>query len=256
MKVELSGVLTETNLALTLSGDQGQVIFQTTGTIPNAGVVLLYDQGQLQAVMPESAPLAPNQVCVQLLAGGAIEVAAVQAYWQWQLTGLGDERPLSATLLAYLETIRTLLQQLGLRADLRIVASEQPLVGKPTGAKGGKARHRWSKDVAALTFKVDHDGAKATVIWRKRDEMVIVKGAVMKAEVPLNRNGDLGFSARFAQQLRQEHQDQFQDFVTTSDIVLKSVNEVGLFLYFAGTNSWLVLKDADGKTIHDWTVVQ
>jgi hypothetical protein len=43
--------------------------------------------------------------------------------------------------------------------------------------------------------------------------------------------------------------------VTTEDVVLKSVNEVGHFLYYAGTNSWLVLKDKDGKTIDEWTVV-
>jgi hypothetical protein len=45
-------------------------------------------------------------------------------------------------------------------------------------------------------------------------------------------------------------------FITTEEITLKSVNEVGLFLYFGGTNSWLQLQDPDGKTIHDWTVVQ
>ncbi|MFC6316228.1 hypothetical protein ACFQHW_11690 [Lapidilactobacillus achengensis] len=256
MKSELTGVLTATNLVLTLDADQGQVIFQASGSLPTTGVVLLYRHGQLQAVMPAVAPLAPGEVSVQLLPGAAIEVAELQAYWQWQLTGVGDERPLSATLLAYLEMVQTLLQQLGLRTDLRVVTTVQLAAAQPTPHPGGKARHRWSKDVAALTFKVDHDGAKATVIWRKRNEMVIAKGAVMKAEAPLNRNGELGFSARFAQQLRQEHQDQFQDFVTTTDIVLKSVNEVGLFLYFAGTNSWLVLKDAQGKTIHDWTVVQ
>ena len=49
---------------------------------------------------------------------------------------------------------------------------------------------------------------------------------------------------------------QFKDFVTTEDIVLKSVNEVGLFLYFAGTNSWLELVDENGKTLNEWTVVE
>lgn len=48
----------------------------------------------------------------------------------------------------------------------------------------------------------------------------------------------------------------FKDFVTTEDIVLKSVNEVGLFLYFAGTNSWLELVDENGKTLNEWTVVE
>jgi hypothetical protein len=56
--------------------------------------------------------------------------------------------------------------------------------------------------------------------------------------------------------LRSEHADDIQDFVTTRDIVLKSVNEVGLFLYFGGINSWLVLKDEAGKSINDWTIVK
>ncbi|WP_301452404.1 hypothetical protein [Bifidobacterium mongoliense] len=37
--------------------------------------------------------------------------------------------------------------------------------------------------------------------------------------------------------------------------MLRSVNEVGLFLYYGRTNGWLVLRDGDGRTIHDWTVV-
>ncbi|WP_054700207.1 hypothetical protein [Secundilactobacillus odoratitofui] len=78
----------------------------------------------------------------------------------------------------------------------------------------------------------------------------------MKAEPTLNADGSLGFSARFAQQLRAEHQTAFNNnFVTTEDIVLKSTNEVGLFLYFAGTNSWLQFKDADGKTLDEWAAV-
>ncbi|MFD1900942.1 hypothetical protein GQR36_14845 [Enterococcus termitis] len=47
-----------------------------------------------------------------------------------------------------------------------------------------------------------------------------------------------------------------KNYVTTDDIILKSVNEVGLFLYFGGTNSWLELTDKDGKTINEWTVVE
>ena len=88
--------------------------------------------------------------------------------------------------------------------------------------------------------------------------MRVLAGAKMLAEAPLNADGSLGFSARFAKQLRAEHADALdpKTATTTKDIVLKSVNEVGLFLYFGGTNSWLVLKDPDGKTIHDWTVVQ
>ncbi|OJG34366.1 hypothetical protein [Enterococcus cecorum] len=56
--------------------------------------------------------------------------------------------------------------------------------------------------------------------------------------------------------MRQEQADKIKDNVTTEDIILKSVNEVGHFLYFAGTNSWLVLKDENGKTIDEYSVVK
>lgn len=78
----------------------------------------------------------------------------------------------------------------------------------------------------------------------------------MKPKPELNKDGSLGFSAKFAEKLRSEHTDSFDNFVTTKDIILKSVNEVGLFLYFGGTNSWLVLKDDNGKSINEWTVVK
>jgi len=42
----------------------------------------------------------------------------------------------------------------------------------------------------------------------------------------------------------------------TADVKLRSVNEVGTFLYFAGTNSWLQLKSPEGKTLNELTVVK
>ena len=86
--------------------------------------------------------------------------------------------------------------------------------------------------------------------------MLIKAGATMMPEAPLNKDGSVGFSARFGEKLRDERKGQFKDFVTTEDIILKSVNEVGLFLYFAGTNSWLELVDKNGKTLNEWTVVE
>lgn len=120
-----------------------------------------------------------------------------------------------------------------------------------------KARHRWSKAIATIPFTTQFNGTQATVYWRKRNELVILAGAHMQPTAPLNADGTIGFSARFANQLREEHHAAIDDqFITTEEITLKSVNEVGLFLYFGGTNSWLQLQDPDGKTIHDWTVVQ
>lgn len=122
---------------------------------------------------------------------------------------------------------------------------------KPT-----KAQHRWSKEVSQIEFYVDTRESKATVIWQKRNEMLLKAGATMMKEAPLNKDGSVGLSAKMGNALREEHKDAFKNFVTTKDIVLKSVNEIGLFLYFAGTNSWLELVDKDGKTIDEWTVVK
>ena len=75
--------------------------------------------------------------------------------------------------------------------------------------------------------------------------------------MPLNQDGAVGFSQKFALTLRQEHADDIgSDFVTTADIHLKSVNEVGHLLYFAGTNSWLILKDQAGQTLSSHAIVK
>ncbi|MGF2384722.1 hypothetical protein [Lentilactobacillus otakiensis] len=150
-----------------------------------------------------------------------------------------------ATIEKFRDMILTVLNGLGFRS---LTIPKKKFKGKP--------RHKFTKQVSQIPFHVDHDGAKATVYWQKRNEMLIKAGAVMKPQPDLNKDGSVGFSAKFALKLRSEHTDSFQNFVTTKDIVLKSVNEVGLFLYFAGTNSWLVLKDDDGKSIDEWTVVK
>ncbi|MCD1025235.1 hypothetical protein [Enterococcus sp. SMC-9] len=122
--------------------------------------------------------------------------------------------------------------------------------------KPAKAQHRWNKKVSDITFHINHEGATGEAIWRKRNELVLLKGAKLKAEAPLNKDGSVGFAVRFTNQLRDENADKVKDFTTIADIVFKSVNELGNFLYFAGTNSWLVLKDDKGNTIDSYTVVK
>ncbi|WP_251867829.1 hypothetical protein [Enterococcus malodoratus] len=123
-------------------------------------------------------------------------------------------------------------------------------------AKPAKAQHRWNKQVSEIPFYIDYNDSKGEVIWQKRNEMVLKAGAKLKQEMPLNKDGSIGFSARLTEKLRADHADKISDFTTTEDIVLKSVNEIGIFLYYAGTNGWLVLKDKDGKTIDEYTVVK
>ena len=123
-------------------------------------------------------------------------------------------------------------------------------------SKPAKARHKWTKEVSEKEFFIDTRSSKATVMWIKRNQMLIKKGATMMKEAPLNKDGSVGFSAKTGDKIRSENLDKFKNFVTTEDIILKSVNEVGLFLYFAGTNSWLEMIDKDGKTLNELTVVE
>lgn len=152
-----------------------------------------------------------------------------------------------ATVTNYKETVTFILERFGYSLF------KKP---SPKKARPAKARHKWTKEVSQIPFYIDTRQSKATVFWQKRNEMLIKAGATMMPEAPLNKDGSVGFSARFGEKLRDERKGQFKDFVTTEDIVLKSVNEVGLFLYFAGTNSWLELVDENGKTLNEWTVVE
>lgn len=129
------------------------------------------------------------------------------------------------------------------------------LNGAPKKEKLGKVQHRWKKAISEIEFTVDAFDSQATVIWQKRNELLIKKGAILKQEVPLKKDGTVGLDGRFGKTLREEQQLGGNQFVTKEDIILKSVNEVGLFLYYGGTNSWLVLKDQEGKSLDEWTRV-
>lgn len=154
-------------------------------------------------------------------------------------------------LTAYLNKLTPYLDHLGYQFK---AVQETPAA---PAKSSGKAQYRFTKAIAEIPFYVDYDGAKAEVQWLKRNDMVIKKGAVLKQDMPLNQDGSVGFSQKFALTLRQEHADAIgSDFVTTADIHLKSVNEVGHLLYFAGTNSWLILKDQAGQTLSSHAIVK
>ena len=154
-------------------------------------------------------------------------------------------------LTAYLNKLTPYLDLLGYQFK---AVQETPAA---PAKSSGKAQYRFTKAIAEIPFYVDYDGAKAEVQWLKRNDMVIKKGAVLKQDMPLNQDGSVGFSQKFALTLRQEQADAIgSDFVTTADIHLKSVNEVGHLLYFAGTNSWLILKDQAGQTLSSHAIVK
>jgi len=129
---------------------------------------------------------------------------------------------------------------------LKIVETRRP---------AAKPRHKYSATLAKVPFQVDYKGSKATVYWKKRNEFVVKKGASLLHDAPLTKAGIIGFAGKFGLRLREEHESQIKDDVLTEDISLRSVNEVGTFLYFAGTNSWLHLKSPEGKTLNELTIV-
>lgn len=236
---------------LTVTGDFGTVIVAAS---PVAGATTLYDNaGTLVAL--GVTPTGSYTRTINLLPASTTEATYLTRY----LAGL----------------IQTSKRKVAVPAELKRVPSNY---AKPTAAvwtamtplmtllgidltapakpAGGKPRHSWRKTIATVPFTTTYQGTQATVYWVSRSAMVIKAGAQLKAEAPLNADGTLGFSARFAQQLRSEHADAIDaNWRLTTDVTLKSVNEVGLFLYFGGTNSWLHLFDPAGHTLHELTVV-
>ncbi|MCJ1976652.1 hypothetical protein [Pseudolactococcus paracarnosus] len=175
------------------------------------------------------------------------------AYVTTYLLGKNLPTNQSKIIKAYLKQISPFLDRLGY--TFTSLADDPQNASKPKAT--AKAQHRFSKTLVDSPFYVDYDGAKAEIFWMKRQELVIKKGASLKQEIPLNKDGSVGFSQKFALTLRQEHADAIgSDFKTTADIHLKSVNEVGHLLFFAGTNAWLILKDKTGKTLDSHTIVK
>ncbi len=173
-------------------------------------------------------------------------------YFKKYLTGQKVPSHQTKVLTAYLDHLAPYLDLLG----YQFKPAQATTSAAPTKISA-KAQYRFTKALADIPFYVDYEGAKAEVYWLKRNDMVIKKGAVLKQDMPLNQDGSLGFSQKFALTLRQEHADAIgSDFVTTADIHLKSVNEVGHLLYFAGTNSWLILKDQAGQTLSSHAIVK
>jgi len=248
----------ETECIGVLPGEYGTVTFLHSlpdQQVPTGAIALFIKQGQLVAISDQSIEnydrvllLQPTWEMEQAYFLRYLQNYSQEQQWlpKTEMQSVPDQ--FENIIAPYVKEIVLLLHWSGYNFQ------EQ---AKAPAKKGGKAAHRWSKAVSTIPFYTEYDGTKATVYWQKRNELVIKKGAIMRQETPLNKDGSVGFAAKFALTLRQEQADKYDtNFVTKEDVVLKSVNEVGHFLYFAGTNSWLQLKDSDGKTIDEWTVVK
>ncbi|EHO49876.1 hypothetical protein [Lentilactobacillus kisonensis] len=234
--MDLKVKILKTKTEITLPVNKGSLII-TKGknqSIPTNGIALYLNDGKLAGIQTP-----PTKVQRTILIMPAWDLESDYLFRSFaeaaSENGLnlkqGSDVKIPGSQLKVVQDFRELIMAIlgGLGFDL---------FGTPKKKFKGKPRHRWTKAVSQIAFKVDHDGSHATVYWQKRNEMLIKAGAVMKPQPELNKDGSLGFSARFAEQLRSEHTDAVENSVTTKDIVLKSVNEVGLFLYFGGTNSW------------------
>ena len=116
--------------------------------------------------------------------------------------------------------------------------------------------HKWSKELSEVEFTFTDRGSEGKVFWQKRKELLLKAGAKLTPDPQLNKDGSLNFSAKVGKTLRADHEDKINNGVTTEDIIFPSPNELGIFLRFGGDNTWLSLKDKNGKTLHDRSVVE
>jgi len=119
-----------------------------------------------------------------------------------------------------------------------------------------KDQHRWRKELSEIEFTFTDWGSEGKVFWKSRKELLLKAGAKLTPDPQLNKDGTLNFSAKFGKTLRADHADKIKDNVTTEDLIFPSPNEIGIFLRYGGENTWLSLKDKDGKTLHEWSVVE
>lgn len=148
--------------------------------------------------------------------------------------------------------IITEIEAISDKAVLEKTSELRALIDAPSKSKM-KVQHAFNKKLAEIPFFIDYQGVKATVFWQKRNELRILKGANLKQEFILTAKGEKTFSDKFGETLRNENRESIEDFVLIKDVVLKSVNEVGTFLYFGGTNSWQILMNQNGETLDELT---
>ena len=117
-----------------------------------------------------------------------------------------------------------------------------------------KDKHKWSAELSDIEFTFTDRESFGKVVWQRRKELLLKSGAKLMPDPQLNKDGSLNFSAKVAKTLRADHADKIVDGVTTEDIIFPSPNELGIFLRFGGENTWLSLKDENGKTLHEWSV--
>ncbi|MBS7576433.1 MULTISPECIES: hypothetical protein [unclassified Enterococcus] len=149
------------------------------------------------------------------------------------------------------EELLKIIEEIEAIADDQILVKLERLKTLINKVPKGKAVHRFNKRFSEMPLYIDYQGVKATVFWEKNHQIRILKGANLKKDFILTAKGEKSFSDKFGETLRIENQQAIQDYILIEDVILKSVNEVGLFLYFGGVNSWEVLMNEQGETLDE-----
>lgn len=126
-------------------------------------------------------------------------------------------------------------------------------VNENTKVHSEKARHKWTKEISQIKFTAKSKGGEGIAIWKSRNELVLLSGAKLVNDPQLNKDGTKNFSAQLAEKVRSDHSDKIVNNITTEDIVFPSPNILGIFLFFGGQNTWLELKDENGKSLDEWS---
>ncbi|WP_412989296.1 hypothetical protein ACLJJ6_09965 [Pediococcus siamensis] len=245
MALKLTVLMDEQQTQVTLPNDQGTITFtKAAGSVPEHGVQLFVKSSQLVSV-DQVVSDADEVVTIEL--PWSVETAFVARAFQNKLANTETPIPTNqeTAIEPTLATLIAILTRFGIHLS--------PV--KPAKKRPAKARHRFNKALVSHPFKVNRHGSSATVYWTASKEMTVKAGAKLTGEQIMNKDGSMRYGTKYGEKLRADNADAIENLTTTKDIKLRSVNEVGLFLYYGDTNGWLELVDAEGRTLDELTKI-
>ncbi|KRM11977.1 hypothetical protein ABTQ33_00820 [Paucilactobacillus suebicus] len=246
MTIELKVSMSETKTKVELPDEQGTLIFSSKPIeIPDHGIQLFINESYLVSVDDE--PKKYDEVLTIQLPW-SIEPKLVGRVMQNRIGETEIKVPQSQikAMQSYLDMLTKTTARLGVVLSKKAVAKKDP----------AKPRHKFYKDMVNMPFKVNRNGSEATVFWTASKEMTVKAGAKLTGEKIMNKDGSMRYGTKYGEKLRADHADAIDGLVTTKDVKLRSVNEVGLFLYYGDTNGRLELINEYGQTLNELTIVK
>lgn len=242
MKLTITMTMTDTETRVTLGDGLGTMLLTRNLEQPvPANEVRLATADNL-LIGAGAVPAKADGVII-LGVPDSVDGVKVQRFFE-QLVADGSATATGETVQKLLDTQLRVLTRLGIK--LQAPAKKRPV----------KARHRFSKALKTHAFHVKRGGSEATVYWTAAKEMTIAPGAKLVREPLLNRDGSRSYGTKYGEKLRADNAAVISNFTTTAPVKLRSVNEVGLFLYYGDTNGWLELVDDQGQTLDELTRVE